>query len=283
MPILRAVVDAEESGADANQAAFAATSLPRDEVIRCLARLRDDGYLDVRLNPGDDTILSAHVVKALPRALREVALWPPPTNARDESQRRRLVIMEHLRALRGDDTLNPVSVDQIAAASSLSVDDLANAVQYLSSEGLVEHHMGNQVSLTHAGLVEIEALERHPNQPTAHLPPINITIGDNATGVQISAASPSSVQHFEWDSRSIDIASRFVQEFDRLLPQLAVDEIERAAIAARLGAATTLLASPRPDHRTLHALLGGLRDVALGVAGNAAFTGLVELAEQLTL
>lgn len=283
LPILRAVVVAEESGADANQAAFAATELPRDEVIRCLARLRDDGYLDVRLNHGDDTIRGAHVVKALPRALREVELWPPPTAVLEESQRRRLVVMRELRARRGDDTLDPVEVDEIAAAHALTAEDLAAAVRYLVAEGLVEHHYGNQVSLTHAGVVEMEGLERRPDQPTPHLPAINITIGDNASGVQISAASPGSGQHLEFTSSDIAVSTRFVQEFHRMLPELDVDELEKTAIAARLDAATALLASPRPDHATLRALLGGLRDVALGVAGNVAFVGLVELAQQLPL
>lgn len=68
-----------------------------------------------------------------------------------------------------------------------------------------------------------------------------------------------------------------------MLPDLDVDETERSALAARLAAATALLASPRPDHGTLRPLLAGLRDIALGVAGNAAFVGLVELGRQLPL
>ncbi len=281
LAILRAVVQAEEIGEDANAAAFAATDLPLAEVIRCLARLHDDGYLDVRLNPGDNTILSAHVVKALPKALREVEHWPAPAAVLEHSRRQRLIVMQHLRAVRGDDTLNPIGVDDIAAANGLTADDLASAVNYLSSEGLIEHHWGNQVSLTQAGLVEMEALERKPDQPTPHLPAINITIGDNASGVQISAGSPGSSQHLELSSNDIDIAAQFVHEFQRVLPCFRIDETERTAIAARLDAATVLLASPQPDHTTLRPLLRGLRDVALGVAGNAAFAGLVELAGHL--
>jgi hypothetical protein len=192
---LRAVVQAEERGADANEAAFGATDLPRDEVIRCLARLQDDGYLDVRLNPGDNTSISAHVVKALPKALREVELWPPPTATLEKSEHRRLIIMQQLRARRGDDTLNPIKVEDIAAVSGRTTEDLETAVHYLTSEGLIEHHFGNQVSLTHPGLVEMEALERQPDQPTPHLPAISITIGDDASGVQISAGSPGTLRN----------------------------------------------------------------------------------------
>jgi DNA-binding MarR family transcriptional regulator len=198
-----------------------------------------------------------------------------------ESDRRRLIIMNELRKRGGDDTLNPIRVGDIAEAHSLTEEDLTNAVQYLNAEGLVEHHPGNQVTLTHLGLKEIEALERKPDEPTPHLPAINISIGDHASGVQISAASPGSRQLLEFTGQERDVAMKFVTEFLRVLPAFETDETERANLAARLEAANTLLSSPDPDRRALRPLLSGLREVGLGVAGNAAFAGLVELARLL--
>jgi predicted transcriptional regulator len=283
LAILRAVVAAEERGDDPNQAAYEATDRGREEVLRTLARLGEDGFLEVRLNKGDDRIMSAHVVRALPKALREVELWPQPTTMVQESDRRRLIIMNELRRRRGDDTLNPIRVSEIAEAHSLAEEELANAVQYLDAEGLVEHQPGNQVTLTHLGLKEIETLEREPSEPTAHFPAIHISFGDHASGVQISAGSPGSHQQLEFSQQERDTAGQFVAEFRRVLPEFEVDETERANLAARLSAADALLSSPSADSTALHALLSGLQQVALGVAGNAAFAGLVELARAVWL
>lgn len=283
LAILRAVVAAEERGDDPNKAAYEATDREREEVIRTLARLAEDGFLDVRLNTGNDMILSAHVGRAFPKALREVGLWPQPTTMVEESDRRRLIIMNELRERGGDGTLNPVRVSEIAEAHSLKEEDLANAVQYLNAEGLVEHHPGNQVTLTHLGLKEIEALERKPSEPTTHFPAINISFGDHASGVQISAGSPGSHQQLDFSREERETAVQFVEEFRRVLGELEVDETERANLSARLEAANTLLSSPNPDRTALRPLLSGLKQVALGVTGNAAFAGLVELARALPL
>jgi hypothetical protein len=43
-------------------------------------------------------------------------------------------------------------------------------VEYLNRRGMIEHDMGNQASITHAGVVEVEEALEYPICPTEHFP-----------------------------------------------------------------------------------------------------------------
>lgn len=70
LAIIVAVVHAEEEGDDPHLAALDAVpslEADRDRFHVTLQRLGQAGYLDVALMRGDDTLLGAHVRRALPR------------------------------------------------------------------------------------------------------------------------------------------------------------------------------------------------------------------------
>jgi hypothetical protein len=68
----------------------------------------------------------------------------------------------------------------------------------------------------------------------------------------------------------------FLAEFRRLLPQL--DHYNRELALVQLQTVEVQLASSRPNDRILREAMHSLRNIAEGMAGNAAFTALLNLA-----
>jgi hypothetical protein len=156
-------------------------------------------------------------------------------------------------------------------------------VDYLQARDLVQLMMGNQVSITQAGIDEVERARDKPDQPTTHFPPPNaVYIGGNAEGVQISLGSSGIVQELHLTEKWIQTAAEFIAEFRRVIEQLPITGDELTSATSNLVAAEALLAAPNKNRPALGAVIEGLREIALGVAGNAAFAGLVHLAGKLT-
>ncbi len=200
LPILRAVITAEEAGGDPHAAAKeAACQLTDVEFMKCLDRLREDGLLDVAVLRGDGGRLQgAHLRRVLPRALREVGLWPRAATPLEEKKRRRLEFMQRLYQVTERRTLNVVSIDRLAAALGWSHTEAAAVVEYLSAEALIEPGMGNQASITHDGVVEVEEALEDPSRPTEHFPAVNLVmVQGSVVGSQIQAGTIGSEQQQE--------------------------------------------------------------------------------------
>lgn len=284
--ILRAVRDAEERGDDVNRAARRAVStLAEPLYTETINSLHEARYLDAAVQSSGAGKLMVHVRRLLPRGREAVGQWPtaPPRVEVDERKRRRLLFMDTLYAHVGDNTLEVAAVADLAAQLGWTEHDADPIVDYLQARDLVQAQMGNQVSITQAGIDEVERARETPDQPTAHFPPPNsIYIGGNAQGVQISLGSPGTVQELHLTETSIDVVAQFVAEFRRVLEDLPIAGDERASATSNLMAAEALLAAPKKNRKALAAVVGGLRDIVVGVAGNAAFAGLVQLAGKLT-
>lgn len=130
--------------------------------------------------------------------------------------------------------------------------------------------------------MEVERGRTEPDEATENLPaPSSVYIGGDARGVQISIGSPGSAQRLETEELNLDLVSDFVAEFRRALAEFPLSPDRRDSVAANLEAAEVLLRMPKPDRRVLGPVVNSLREVVVGVAGNAAFAGLVEIAQRL--
>lgn len=173
--VLRAIVEAEELGADPHQAAMSVGDFDCDERIRCIRRLHDGRYIEARFHRGDDRIMSAHVIHALPPALRAVGVWPTSATPLEEKRRRRFAFMERLYERTDGDPLAMINFRDIGAELGWSEDEAQKVALYLRDEGLLKFPvMGGAVSVTHAGVVEMEAAIEDPDRATSHFPPISV-------------------------------------------------------------------------------------------------------------
>lgn len=82
----------------------------------------------------------------------------------DEKRSRRLLFMDALYDLAEDNTLQPVSVDAIAARYGWETGEAQRIVAYLENEGMLKFEMGNQATITHAGIVEVEQSDPGPTR-----------------------------------------------------------------------------------------------------------------------
>ena len=182
-------------------------------------------------------------------------------------------------------TLNVVSIDELAAELGWSENDADAVVEYLNAEGLIEHQMGNQASITHHGVVEVEEALQHPSRPTEHFPPVNLVlVQGSVVRSQIQAGAVGSEQH--QDLRLLQEREQITQFLAEVRTALATAELEdedRAAANADVASVEAQLASPRPNEAVVREGLRSLRSVAENLVASGAFAGLVELAQRLPL
>jgi hypothetical protein len=77
LPILEAIRRAEISGDNVDSAAAAAVpGLPRERYMTIIESLNDASYLEARILPGDNQIMSVHVLRLMERGRRAVGQWP---------------------------------------------------------------------------------------------------------------------------------------------------------------------------------------------------------------
>ncbi len=91
--------------------------------------------------------------------------------------------------------LVPVNFDGFAEELGLNKEATRDVIQYLKGEGLVRQHTQELVSITHAGVLEVEETMEHPDRPTSHFPPgVNIlhieTVKDSQIQQGTFASSP---------------------------------------------------------------------------------------------
>lgn len=195
LPVLRAIAAAVASEADPNQA-LKAVELPPDSITRSLVRLHDAGYIEVRLLRGDGQIMGAHVLKALPAALREVGMWPSAATPLEEKRRRRSAFMQRLYDRTDGQPLRRINFADIGREFGWSETDTRPIVDYLSAESLLEFAgLGGSISITHTGVVEMEQLLTTPQESTRHFPPVSVVnVFGNVVASQIQSGTTGSHQ-----------------------------------------------------------------------------------------
>lgn len=67
-------------------------------------------------------------------------------------------------------------------------------LQYLEGEGLVESRSFQDVSISHAGIKEIEEVHSRPDKPTEHFLPMNLVYVQNMHGSQVQVGTTNSSQ-----------------------------------------------------------------------------------------
>jgi hypothetical protein len=155
----------------------------------------------------------------------------------------------------------------------------AEVARYLSDEGLVDRGWGI-VSITHAGVVEVEELLENPDAKTRHFAPIsnNVYVFGNNTG-QIQAGTTGSNQ-----TQSTQAVAAIEAFLDALIDALASsdhDDAVTALVQANVLEVREVLASEGPDSPRIRRLMPFLRDLGVNMAASGTFLALTETAANL--
>lgn len=150
--------------------------------------------------------------------------------------------------------------------------------EYLDGEGLLTFVvMGGVISITHAGVVEVEAALLAPTEPTLHFPPVNqINIG-TATNVSLQQGTTGSTQNVTIVSHEQHAALlSLLGEVDSLLGSWPQDDPIRAEAEAAVGIARSELASGTEVGRIRTALSSVAavitKGAVLGTSADVLFT-----------
>ncbi|HSH59889.1 MAG TPA: hypothetical protein VK988_09675 [Acidimicrobiales bacterium] len=182
-------------------------------------------------------------------------------------------------------TIRLVSIDQLAAEMGWSDSEVSGVVEYLNAEELIEHEMGNQASITHDGVVEVEEALEDPSRPTEHFPAVNLVlVQGSVVGSQIQTGTTGSEQQqVVQPLQEGQAVSQFLAELRTALATAPMADEERATANADIVSVEAQLASPRPNEAVVREGLRSLRSVAENLVASGAFVGLTELAQRLPL
>lgn len=255
------------------EAVATSAGLARGDAIRTGLELIEEGRIRGVLNRGDDEVKSIN------------GLTLSGLGRRDLLRQRSLRFMLSLEENAGGDPDAACSAGEIGAEFGWSAREAANLASTLEDDGLIESiETGSDlVTITSAGRRQLDHALANDDSPSQMLAPLVYIAGD-VVGSQVQAGTVGSAQHqtISLTSQMAEIRA-FAVELRRVLPQLTLDDDERAVVGADLAAVEAQLASPRPNEGVLREGLRSLRAVAEGVVGSAAFAGLAELASHIHL
>ncbi len=197
-----------------------------------------------------------------------------------EKQEDRLRFIRRLHEKTDGSTFTTATSGEIGHELGWSDERTDRAVEYLVDHGLVKHvSLGGEISLEHAGVLEVESAWTNPDQPTAHFPPANIILIGEMHGSQIQQGTVHSRQGASSSVPSVDQLLAAAQSLRALLPQLGLAEDERQEADSELATAQSQLRSPRPKWDIIRGSLAAAVGI-LGQLGSVA-TGSAELAQAL--
>lgn len=155
-----------------------------------------------------------------------------------------------------------VELESIAEEIRMSESEATVIAQYLAKEGLIQLRMQHIVSITHGGIVEVEAAFRHPDTSTEHFPPIH-TIGQNGSAASAPAEGLKATE--------VAILRPFLSGLELQITKLRLSGEEAVAFHADINTARTQLSSSRAKRQVVVLCLDSLLAI-VDRAGTSALT-----------
>ena len=187
----------------------------------------------------------------------------------EEKKKARYLLLKALYDATDGDSDESAEWEKVAVQAGLDTKAADGAITYLHNEGLLERQTREDIAITHAGVVEIEKAQSHPEKPTTYFPPVNI--------INIHGANNAPIQQGTIDShQTVHLAPPAVNDIRSLLIELkaklptagltpdALKEVESdvASIEAQLN-------GPKPKKGIVKELLKNVGEVVKGAASKA--------------
>ena len=200
------------------------------------------------------------------------------TDPRQEVENRRGWRLTFLHSLYEWSDGNPAvtlrSIWSIGDELGIPSEQVFDVVSYLSQEGLAEQcDSQGGISITHAGVKEVEAALSAPSDPTPRFPPArNVIRIEHAVNAVIQQGNVGSTQTVRVDAATENEAASLADVVEAAMTRLDVAQGDRDELRAELAALQAQLASPRPRLAAVREAATGIRDVleSLARSGKAA-------------
>lgn len=168
---------------------------------------------------------------------------------------------------------------EVCETAGVPPDRVEGTITYLANEGLLEWaSTTGGVSITHAGVVEVEEGEARPDRPTAHFPPVNIINIGTMTNSQIQQGSTGATQSMSLTEGElsaarvlIDLLSERQADLDRLDRDVAEE------LQAEMQTLQAQLSSPKPKRSVVSEAAKTIRAIIEGAGGEILADALPKL------
>lgn len=134
-----------------------------------------------------------------------------------------------------------VEIETVAREIDLSEGETFLIAQYLAKENLIQLRLRHIVSITHGGVVEVEAVLRRPDVSTEHFPSLH-SMTQNGNGV----ASTDEVGTACFLPTEVASIRPFLAALELQISKLHLDRDQIGAFLADIATARAQLSSPRP-------------------------------------
>ncbi|MFN0075339.1 MAG: hypothetical protein ACKVY0_02580 [Prosthecobacter sp.] len=157
-----------------------------------------------------------------------------------------------------------------------SGDETMRIDEYLRGEGLVKRlGLAGETTITHQGVVEVEAALSQPQKPTEHFPPVvNILNVQQMYGSQIQQGTSHSTQSLTLQAADLKAIQEFITQLKPQLSNLGLSGDALQEATSDISTVEAQLASTKPKPGILKESLTSLRTILEGVAGNMIASGL---------
>lgn len=196
-----------------------------------------------------------------------------------EARKKRFLFLRLLYDVTHDDTTLHIDEHKLGAALGFSRGEIRRVVEYLADEGLIARLASNSpgLTITHAGVVELELAVTKPDEPTDHFGPVNITYVGRMTNSQIQQSSPNAIQSIGFDMTKLTAALDFVRSIRKQLQEMGLTQAQRDELMAEAATIEAQAASPKPKPEIVAVALRSIKAIIENVAGGLAATYLAKL------
>lgn len=183
----------------------------------------------------------------------------------------RYLFLQRLYELTNGSELKRIPKDDVAKDFKVSPQETCDIWQYLKGEHLADP-VNMNVSITHAGVVEIERALSEPDKPTQYFPPVNIINVNQMHGSVIQQGTTNSTQTVQLTNAEKIKINEFINKLKNDLPGLALNA--NSEISADIATIEAQVSCERPKAGIIRESLLSIKRVLEGAAGTI-------LAEQL--
>lgn len=188
----------------------------------------------------------------------------------DRKRKQRFEYMNALYESAGGREQKFFNLEEVGKEIGFSGEESEAIVEYLHGEGLVRTMgLAGLVSITHLGVMEVEAALQKPDQATQHFPPIHNTI--NIQSMAHSVIQQGTISSTVGFSMLADERARvetFLAALKEDLKTFALSEDEAAETRAEIATVEAQLNSPKPKTSIIGLSLKFLTGVAEKVAAS---------------
>jgi len=189
----------------------------------------------------------------------------------DDKKKERFLFLQKMYDTTDGNSAHIVDMWEVGTELGLDREKTRNLVGYLRDEGLLEAKtLGGGISITHAGIIEIEYSLTNPDYPTDHFLPINLIHIENMNNSAIQQGSNYSIQNINFNVDKSSDLKKIINEVEGIKEQLTLDRLVLEELVSEIDTLKSQVKSPKPKNIIVTESLKTIRGILEGVAGNAA-------------